>query len=422
MQSTSTQYKLVLLALSPLALAHVIYRSFKDGGIQYFLQRLGFTYTRSKSKPIHFHCASVGEYLTAKALIFTLLKKYPDSFIAITTNTPTAASLVKKDLNNNIAHYYFPLDFAFSVNRFLKHVQPCASFIMETEIWPTYYSQASKLSLPISIINARLSNKTLQANSFIKREYKRALINVNQIFTRSKQDLKNYLSLGADPQSVVILGNLKYAMLNNKNDQLACTTIKRPFFLGASTHEDEELQLSRHVELLKRKNYLLVLAPRYPDRCKALAKNLKYNGLNVAVRSEHDEITDETDIYIVDTLGELDIFYNEAALVFVGGSLIGRGGHNVLEPARYGKCIMVGPYTENFALEINDLLEADAIIQVNDNNELGIQLISLLKNDSQRESYGKNAMFFVSQHSEILNNYLENLESIIEANKRSLVG
>ena len=422
MQSTSTQYKLVLLALSPLALAHVIYRSFKDGGIQYFLQRLGFTYTRSKSNPIHFHCASVGEYLTAKALIFTLLKKYPDSFIAITTNTPTAASLVKKDLNNNIAHYYFPLDFAFSVNRFLKHVQPCASFIMETEIWPTYYSQASKLSLPISIINARLSNKTLQANSFIKREYKRALINVNQIFTRSKQDLKNYLSLGADPQSVVILGNLKYAMLNNKNDQLACTTIKRPFFLGASTHEDEELQLSRHVELLKRKNYLLVLAPRYPDRCKALAKNLKYNGLNVAVRSEHDEITDETDIYIVDTLGELDIFYNEAALVFVGGSLIARGGHNVLEPARYGKCIMVGPYTENFALEINDLLEADAIIQVNDNNELGLQLISLLKNDSQRESYGKNAMFFVSQHSEILNNYLENLESIIEANKRSLVG
>ena len=413
MQSTSTRYKLILLALSPLAFAHVAYRSLKDGGLQYFLQRLGFTYTCASSNPIHFHCASVGEYLAAKPLIFSILTKYPDSSIAVTTNTTTAASLVKKDSDNNFAHYYFPLDFAFCVKRFLKQVQPRVSFIMETEIWPTYYAQANKLSIPISIINARLSNKTLQTSSFIKQEYKRALVNVKKIFTRSKQDLKNYLNLGADPQSVITLGNLKYAMLENKNEQLACTTIKRPFFLGASTHEDEELQLSIHVELLKRKNYLLVLAPRYPDRCTTLAKNLKFKGLDVAVRSKHDEITNETDVYIVDTLGELDIFYNEAALVFVGGSLIARGGHNILEPASYGKCIMVGPYTDNFALEVNDLLEAGAIIQVNDNHELGLQLISLLKNDGQREGYGKNAIFFVNQKSEILNKYLENLDQFL---------
>ena len=329
-------------------MAYVIYRSLKDGGWQYFKQRLGFGYCRFESHPIHFHCASVGEFIAAKSLIFAINAKYPDKLIIITTNTPTAASLVHKIKQDAISHHYFPIDLAFSVNRFLKKVQPACSLILETEIWPTYYSRAAQNDIPLAIINARLTKKTLAAHSFIKNEFSHALRNVDLLLARSEEDLKKYTELSPELSSAHIVGNLKYVITEAHSKILACTTIKRPFLFAASTHNNEEIQLIEHIELLRRNNYLLILAPRYPDRCKRLAQQFRSIGLQVSVRSEHDEITNTTDIYLVDTLGELNMFFNEAALVFVGGSLISRGGHNILEPANFGKCIIVGPHTDNF--------------------------------------------------------------------------
>ena len=215
-------------------MAYVTYRAFKDGGIQYFLQRLGFGYKKLESGPIHFHCASVGEYITAKPLIFAFLAVNPKYKIVISTNTPTAASLIAKDTDKNLIHCYFPVDFSFSVRRFLKYIQPRASFILETEIWPTYYSLAKLYEIPISIINARLSEKTLQANHLMKKEYSHALSSVVKILARSTEDREKYISLGANPQATETIGNLKYSTYNHEHNLLACTTIKRPFFLAAS--------------------------------------------------------------------------------------------------------------------------------------------------------------------------------------------
>ncbi len=414
MHTTSALYKFLLFASSPFALAYVIYRSIKDGGWQYLKQRLGFGYTSNSSQPIHFHCASVGEFISAKPLIETIFSKYPDKHIIITTNTPTAASLVTKLDYENVTHHYLPIDLAFSANNFLNNIQPICSIIIETEIWPTYYYCASKQLIPIVIINARLSNKTTSANKFIRNEYARALKNITLVLARSKSDHQKFLRLGAPESKIHTIGNLKYAMASSTEQVLACTTIKRPFFLAASTHEGEELLLCEHIELLKRKNYLLVLAPRYPDRCKQLVQQLRNQGKSVSVRSKGDAISDTTEIYIIDTLGELNMFFNEAALVFVGGSLISRGGHNILEPASYGKCIVVGPHTDNFLLETSELLNAKALIQVNDNHELGINLVTLLKDDEKRESYGKNAANFMSKQEGILDAYIEHLKPILE--------
>ena len=347
-------------------------------------------------------------------MIDSLHEAFPNESILISTNTPTSASLVTMIGNKKITHHYFPIDFAFCTKRFLNITKPVACFILETEIWPTFFSLAAKNSIPVSIINARLSNKTLDTNELIKKEYSKALKNVDQILARSKEDQARYISLGALPQITKELGNLKYSANNTNDTSLPCTTIKRPFFFAASTHEDEELQLTEHVELLRRKKYLLVIAPRYPDRCKVLVQQFMGKNLQVALRSQHDEINEATDIYIVDTLGELALFYNEAALVFVGGSLIERGGHNFLEPANFGKCIIVGPHTENFELETKELLKANAIIQVNNNHDLGLQLVSLLKNDLQREKYGGNAMRFIEKKSGILSAYLNAIQPIIE--------
>ncbi len=414
MQTTSTLYKLLLLALSPLALAHAVYRSIKDGGWRYFKQRLGFAYTSDITQPIHFHCASVGEFITAKPLIESIHSKYPEKRIIITTNTPTAASLVEKLHDNTYTHHYLPIDLAFSVKSFIKKIHPLCTIILETEIWPTYYSHATRNLIPIIIINARLTNKTSNANKIIKNELARALKNTNLILARSQADHEKFLLLGAPSEITHTIGNLKYASSNINSQELACTTIKRAFFLAASTHEGEESQLIQHIELLKRKNYLLVIAPRYPERCKQLAQQFRSNNMNVILRSERGVVTDTTDIYIIDTLGELNTFFNEAALVFVGGSLISHGGHNILEPSSYGKCIIVGPHTDNFALETSELLKSDALIQVKDNQQLGIKLISLLNDDEKREIYGKNALQFMNKQQGILNSYLKHLKPFLE--------
>jgi len=153
LQSTSIRYKLFLLALSPLAVGHVLYRACKDGGWKYLKQRLGFGLANYDSRPIHFHCASVGEFITAKPLILAIQSKHPGNKIIISTNTPTAAELVNKLNDKNISHHYLPIDLSCATKRFINKIQPLCTLILETEIWPSYYAAAAKQDIPIVIVN-----------------------------------------------------------------------------------------------------------------------------------------------------------------------------------------------------------------------------------------------------------------------------
>lgn len=410
---TSLRYKSLLFLLSPVALGYIVFRSIKDGGWRYFSQRLGFNYIPSVSRSILIHCASVGEVNAAKPLISELWKQYPDKNIVISTNTPTAAQLVSKLQHQNISHTYLPLDYSFAVNAFLSCIDPICVLILETEIWPTLFFLAAEKNIPIAIINGRLTNKSIRANSLIKNDFQSSLKNLTLLLTRSNEDRSKYIKIGANENSTHTVGNLKYAIKPCLNANLACTTIKRPFLLAVSTHDDEEIQLAQHMDVLKQKDYLLVIAPRYPDRSKQLLQQLQHKSFKVAIRSNRDMITNDTDIYIVDTLGELDMYFNEAALVFVGGSLIQRGGHNILEPASFGKCVMVGPYTDNFALETKELLKVNGVIQITDNHDLRRKLVHLLNNDSERAQYGMNAQHFIEQKTVVLMDYLKHLQPLL---------
>ena len=412
-QCPSLGYKISLFLASPFALIYTLYRAIKDGGLRYLLQRFGLYYSTSSNKKILIHCASVGEVNAAMPLIFELLKNNPEIFFVISTNTPTGAQLVEKMQDEKISHVYMPLDYSLAVKSFMKCINPICVLILETEIWPTLIFQIANKNLPIAIINGRLSSRTTKVNRLVLKEYRRSIKNLTLVLTRSSEDHLNYLKLGSHKKYTHTVGNLKYASRFETSTNLPCTTIKRPFFLAASTHDDEEMQIIQHIEILKRKNFLLVIAPRYPDRSKQLSKFLLDNNLNIAIRSNKDEITDETDIYIVDTLGELDMYYNEAALVFVGGSLIERGGHNILEPASFGKCILVGPNTDNFSLETEDLLKAKGLIQVSDSHELGVKLIHMLNNDEERIQYGKNAQEFINEKKAVLQDYMNYIQPMI---------
>ena len=410
---TSLRYKSLLFLLSPVALGYIVYRSIKDGGWRYFSQRLGFNYIPSTSRSILIHCASVGEVNAAKPLISELWKQYPDKNIVISTNTPTAAQLVSKLQHQNISHAYLPLDYSFAVNAFLNCIDPICVLILETEIWPTLFFLAAEKNIPIAIINGRITDKSIRASSLIKNDFQSSLKNLTLLLTRSNEDRSKYIKIGADEKSTHTIGNLKYAIKPCLNANLPCTTIKRPFLLAVSTHDDEELQLAQHMDILKQKDYLLVIAPRYPDRSKQLLQQLQHERFKVAIRSNRDLITNDTEIYIVDTLGELEMYFNEAALVFVGGSLIKRGGHNILEPASFGKCVMVGPYTDNFALETKELLEVNGVIQITDNHDLRSKLVHLLNNDYERAQYGMNAQHFIEQKTVVLMDYLKHLQPLL---------
>ena len=411
---TSLRYKSLLFLLSPVILSYIIYRSIKDGGWRYFCQRLGLNYPPSLSDSILIHCASVGEFNAAKPLILNLCERYPEEKIVISTNTPTAAQLVSKLQIKNILHIYLPLDYSVTVKALIKRISPKCILVLETEIWPTLFLLSANNNIPVAIVNGRISNKSLKANSIIKNDFETALQCLSVIFTRSEEDRSKFISVGAEASSTLKVGNLKYALKSHHHNNLPCTTIKRPFILAVSTHDDEELQLAQHINLLRKKNYLLVIAPRYPDRCKQLLRKFEQENIKVVLRSTQEETADNCDIYIVDTLGELDMYFNEAALVFVGGSLIQRGGHNILEPASFGKCVIVGPYTDNFEFETKELLAANGLIQVNDNHNLGVKLVQLLNNDVERAQYGNNAQKFIEQKSAILNEYLKLLQPIIK--------
>ena len=410
---TTLRYRALILLLSPVAIIYTVYRAVKDGGWRYLLQRFGFDYPPVQAPSVLIHCASVGEFNAAKPLILRLHDQYPDYHLVISTNTPTAAKLVSEQADERITHVYMPLDYPFSVNRLLAHVCPISVLILETEIWPTLFFQTAKKGIDIAIINGRLSDKTLRAGRFLKNEQQASLKNLSQILTRSEDDHLKFLSLGAEPNTTHVAGNLKYAAARTGQSS-SRTAFKYPFFLAVSTHEDEELQLTQHLPLLREKNHRLVIAPRYPERSQALRHQLQQENWTVTLHSQRDGTEERTDIYIVDALGQLDGFFSEATLVFVGGSLISRGGHNLLEPAGFGKCTVVGPHTDNFALETKELKEAEALVQVSDNRELGLQLAHLLDNAKARNQYGENAQQFVQRNACVLDGYIRRLQPMLQ--------
>lgn len=410
---TSLRYKSILFLLSPLALGHVIYRAIKDGGWGYLSQRLGFNYGRPSSRPILIHCASVGEVNAIKPMLSELRNQCPNTCICISTNTPTAARLVVGMRAQNVVHLYLPLDYAVCVNAFLNRVNPVCMLVLETEIWPTLFLLCTSKNIPVAIINGRLTKKSMRAASVIRNDYRRSLQNLALLLTRSDEDRLRFIGIGADKHSTHTVGNLKYTIRPPTRARTPQIKIARPFLLAVSTHDDEEIQLARHAAILKRKNCLLVIAPRYPHRGKKIARQLRDKNLDVAIHSEKNTVTNDTDVYIVDTLGELERYLGEALLVFVGGSLIPRGGHNILEPASLGKCIVTGPHTENFALEVKELLQANGIIQVADNHELGMTLARLLDNERERSYYGMNARRFMEQKKGMTEKYLKYLRPLL---------
>lgn len=414
------RYRWLLILLFPLMTLYTAIQAIKVRDGRYFLQRMGFCYANYGDIDYWVHAASVGEVKAATPLLQALIKHHPAARILLTTTTPTGAQVARNlstdsGKSADIQLAYLPIDFVFALRRLLKKALPRCVLIMETEIWPNLFRLCGKAKIPLITVNGRLSQRTLQTAGWIRDLYRSTLQYSSLILTRSDNDSKGYVALGADPKKVKTVGNIKYAVDIYVPGEKPAPFKNREYILAASTHDDEEWQLARLWKQRSRDldGRLLVIAPRHPKRTAKILNQLRGLALTIAVHSRNDPVADSTDIYLIDTLGELDRFMRHASVIFMGGSLATRGGHNILEPAALGKAIIFGPHMENFADEAQLFIDHDAAIQVRDIDQAGDTITQLLRNPQRIAQLGNNAVNLLEDQRQVGEKYVTEIQSLL---------
>lgn len=398
-------YHIGLWLLCPIALLITVWDAKKrNGGLRFIQQRFGFglqTAPHSTShpiRPIWFHAASVGEVNAAAPLIKKFIQN-GDS-VLVTTSTPTGAQCVHHQLPH-AQHAYLPLDYPYAVKRFLRIYKPKQSIIVETELWLNVFSQAKQLGCAPTIISGRLSNSTLKHKKLYPL-WRACIHQCERVLARNEQDRSAFAQIAPEHPHISVNGNLKYAY-----EPLPTPTpiIDTPYWLAVSTHEDEETQIARaFFQSNNMQDDLLVIIPRHAERGETLLKTLSAQ-YSVARRSTGDAITKATQIYLADTTGEAAQFMPHAQGVFVGGSLIERGGHNILEPARAGVPTATGSHTDNFTAEVAMLNKANALAIVNSADELIKHWCALKNSPEQSDSMVNNAQGVFTAQAHVIDDY-----------------
>ena len=385
--------------------------------LRYLQQRLGLGLGEIPKNCLWLHCASVGEVKTVIQLLQELHTRRPEQHFLITTNTPTGADIVLRQQQPYLFHAYLPFDWLLAVTLFVSSIKPAALYVLETELWPNLFSVCHSRRVPIVIINGRLSPKTTATFRWVREVLGHLLRLTQHIYARSEADQASFIKLGADAHRVSMLGNMKYSppalQIGGKPD------VGIDYVVAASTHDDEELQILKCWLKLER-HELLVIAPRHPERRDDILSLLRQHTDAIAVRSRNDTITDDTKVYLLDTVGELNNWFAGARLVIMGGSFIPRGGHNLLEPAHFGKAVIFGPSMENVAEEAGLMLDQHAAVQVMSIDELCHQLQHFLTNHDALESLQNNVPEATASFRHIVADYADIIIAQMEANERRL--
>jgi len=408
------RYRIMLVFFAPVIISFTLIQAIKLGSFRYFIQRFGITPRFTSGIDVWIHAASVGEVFASLPLVKSIHAQFPNKKLLLTTTTATGAKVVAQQHLANTEHCYLPLDFSISVKLFLNKIKPKCAIIMETEIWPNLFRLSSHYQIPVITVNGRLSQRTMHVKPWIKNLYASTLSFSALILSRSDNDSKAYIALGADPDKVKTIGNIKFSIeLTLPSD--GPIDIKRPYILAASTHDNEEFLIARVWQEIgpQLDNYLLVIAPRHPQRLENILQQLEPLKLNLSIRSRGQAITKNTNIYIADTVGELVQFMKNATIVFMGGSLAATGGHNVIEPAWLGKAMVFGPHMYNFDDESQLLLNNDAAIQIKDTEQLKTTLLSLIQDETRRVKLGRNALRLVEAQKDTAQRYVKELQKYI---------
>lgn len=376
-------------------------------------QRLGIlpvSFNLDGDESIWIHAVSVGEVLTARALLEELRARYPRLRIFLSTTTITGHQVARNNLQYIDEVFYFPFDFGFIVRRTLRLVRPRLFVMMETELWPNLLRACRVAGVKTVLVNGRISSRSYPRYKLARPFFRHVLADVDRFCMQGDESARRIVEIGADPSRVIVTGSLKFDSLEapglstvvdrGRNRVLRYFRVApdRPVLIAASTLKGEEEPLLDAFRRIRaaRPSALLIIAPRKPERFDEVDRLARRAGWNVARRTELPVDADPRhDVVVLDTIGELAQLFQIATVVFVGGSLVDAGGHNILEPAVFGKPILFGPHMQNFAEIARAFLDNGAGVQVADGRALEAALLELLDDPVRRASLGAAARALV---------------------------
>lgn len=394
-------YNLLLIVVQPVVLLRLLWRSLRAPEYRHrVLERYGL-YPGRPAPPgescIWVHAVSVGETVASVPLIRGLLRDYPRVPVLVTTMTPTGSERVRALLGDAVAHVYAPYDLPGAVDRFLERFRPRLLIIIETELWPNMIARCRRRGVPVVLANARLSSRSADGYRRVGSLTRAMLGALDAAAIQTQAEAERFEALGLPPERAVVTGNMKFDMALSAADRdkaagwRAAWQRTAPVWVAASTHEGEEaVVLAVHAALLAaHPGLLLVLVPRHPERFDEAVALSAALGLRTWRLSDAQPPPADVQVLVGDTMGDLLALFGVADIAFVGGSLIERGGHNVLEPALWSIPVLSGPYLFNF-LEIGRMMtEAGGLLIVPDEAGLRGALAELLADAARREEVGR---------------------------------
>lgn len=406
-------YSVLVLVLAVIASPWFIYQAARYKKYVGSLgQRMGYlpvSFNMDGDESIWVHAVSVGEVLTARPLISELKRRYPNLRMFLSTTTMAGQQLARRSVQDVDAVFYFPFDLGFVVRRTLNLVRPKLFIMMETEIWPNLLRECRARGIKTAVVNGRLSARSFPRYRLIRPMMRRVLDHIDKFLVQSEESARRFIDLGADPSRVVVTGSLKFDSLEVSPTALQARArdrvlryfrvpSSRPVIVAGSTMRGEETSVLGAFRRVRTTapNTLLVLAPRNPERFAEAEQLARAEGWKVARRSDLAvDAEPRVDIVILDTIGELATIYQIGTIVFVGGSLVATGGHNVLEPAVFGKPIVFGPHMENF-LEIAEAFVTNgAGVQLKNEEQLDDAFVELMGDPVRRARLGAAARALV---------------------------
>jgi 3-deoxy-D-manno-octulosonic-acid transferase len=391
-------------------------------------QRLGVVEPQPRPGAIWVHAVSVGEVQAAAALVRKLQKQYPEIEVVLSTVTPTGAQQVRALFQDKVQHCYLPYDLPGAVRRFLDRIQPRVAIILETEIWPTLYHELGRRRIPLVLASARVSTKSVGRYRRMASLFRETLSHGILIGAQTPAAAERFRAIGAAADRVRVTGNVKYdlripqaSIEAGRAFRAQCGTA-RPVWIAGSTHEgEEEAVLAAHAEVRRTHPHsLLILVPRHPQRFETVRALLRRKGVPFAQRSNGEVPDASQEVFLVDTLGELQLFYAAADVAFVGGSLVPIGGHNLLEPAVLGLPMLSGPHTHN-AQDIAEVLsECGALRIVRSREELAQRIAAWFEDPELARDDGRRGQEVVAQSRGAVDRLVEMVAPLLEQPARPL--
>ena len=419
-------YSFVWWLALPVVLLRLWVRGRQEPGYRKHIgERLGFYPKVAAAKRIWVHAVSAGETRAAEPLIRALLYAYPNHQILLTHMTPigrgTGQSLFT-DVSGRITQCFLPYDINWMINRFLRHFSPRLCVLIETEVWPNLIAQCKQANLPVTLVNARLSEKSLKKAQKLSALMLPAARAINFVVAQSGPDAKRLKALGV--ANLCVTGNMKFDVtpppkMSERGALLRRYFSDRPVFICASTRDGEEELILQAFIALQIPRALLIITPRHPQRFDLVAAMLTTHKLSFVRRTsldldhESDILPDHTQVLLGDSMGEMYMYYAACDVAFVGGSLVPLGGHNLIEAFAMGKPVLTGPHTFNFSEITDQAIAANSALRVTDALHLMKNAQALLDDTASRITMGENAYAFFLQHQGATDRTLQVLRQFI---------